>query len=61
MGVVTARFETLQADCPRVSVQPKADHRAGPASRLRAKTARVEEHSGASCAPERGDSDPVKT
>ena len=43
MAVVTACFETLKADCPRFSAQIKVDYRAGPASRLHAKTARVQE------------------
>jgi uncharacterized protein (TIGR00106 family) len=42
MAVVTACFETLKADCPRISAQIKVDYRAGPAGRLRAKTAKVE-------------------
>ena len=46
MGVVTACFELLKADCPRVGVSLKVDYRAGPAGRLRSKTARVEERLG---------------
>ena len=46
MGVVTACFEALAADCPRIGVQIKVDYRAGPAGRLRSKTARVEERLG---------------
>ena len=46
MAVVTACFETLAADCPRVSVHLKADYRAGPAGRLQSKTAKVEQRLG---------------
>jgi uncharacterized protein (TIGR00106 family) len=46
MAVVTACFETLQADCPRIGMGLKIDYRAGPASRLRSKTAKVEERLG---------------
>ena len=46
MAVVTACFETLKADCPRIGVHIKVDYRAGPAGRLHSKTARVEEHLG---------------
>lgn len=46
MGVVTACFETLKADCPRIGVHIKIDYRAGPAGRLKAKTAHVEERLG---------------
>ena len=46
MGVVTACFETLKADYPRIGVHMKVDYRAGPAGRLKSKTARVEQHLG---------------
>jgi uncharacterized protein (TIGR00106 family) len=46
IGVVSACFQTLQADCPRIGVQIKIDYRTGPAGRLRSKTARVEERLG---------------
>ncbi len=46
MGVVTACFRTLEADCPRIGVHLKVDYRAGPAGRLQAKTAKVEERLG---------------
>jgi uncharacterized protein (TIGR00106 family) len=46
MGVVTACFKTLQADCPRVAMNLKVDYRAGPESRLRSKIAKVEKHLG---------------
>jgi uncharacterized protein (TIGR00106 family) len=46
MAVVTACFETMAADCPRVGVHLKVDYRAGPAGRLKSKTATVEQHLG---------------
>ena len=46
MGVVTQCFELLAAEFPRVGVQIKVDYRAGPAGRLKAKTAKVEQHLG---------------
>jgi uncharacterized protein (TIGR00106 family) len=46
MAVVTACFETLAADCPRIGVHIKVDYRAGPGGRMQAKTARVEQHLG---------------
>ena len=46
MGVVGACFKALQADCTRIGMNLKMDYRAGPESRLRAKTARVEERLG---------------
>ena len=46
MAVVTACFETLQAECSRIGIQIKVDYRAGPGGRLHSKTARVEEHLG---------------
>jgi uncharacterized protein (TIGR00106 family) len=42
MGVVTACFQVLQADCPRISMNLKVDYRAGAASRLRSKVDKVE-------------------
>lgn len=46
MGVVTACFRTLEPDCPRIGVTLKVDYRAGPAGRLKSKTAKVEERLG---------------
>lgn len=46
MGVVTACFKTLQADCTRVGMNLKVDYRAGTESRLRSKIADVEKHLG---------------
>lgn len=46
MRVVTACFEALKADCPRVSVHLKADYRAGHSGRLRAKVESVERRLG---------------
>jgi uncharacterized protein (TIGR00106 family) len=46
IGVVTACFDTLRADCARIGATIKIDYRAGPAGRLRSKTARVEERLG---------------
>lgn len=46
MGVVTACFEALKADCPRISTQLKIDYRAGTESRMKAKIAAVENHLG---------------
>lgn len=46
MGVVTACFKALEADCSRIGVTLKVDYRAGPAGRLHSKTARVEERLG---------------
>jgi uncharacterized protein (TIGR00106 family) len=46
IGVVTACFRALEADCARIGVQLKVDYRAGAESRLRSKTARVEERLG---------------
>ena len=43
MGVVTACFETLAADFNRVGVHLKVDYRAGPAGRLKSKTAKVQQ------------------
>lgn len=46
MGVVTACFRTLESDCSRIGVTLKVDYRRGPAGRLQAKTAKVEQHLG---------------
>jgi uncharacterized protein (TIGR00106 family) len=46
IGVVTACFRTLQADCPRIGMNLKMDYRAGPESRLRSKIEKVEQQLG---------------
>lgn len=46
MGVVTACFEALKTDCKRIGLHLKVDYRAGPAGRLKSKTAKVEERLG---------------
>ena len=46
MAVVTACFEMLAADCPRIGVHIKVDYRAGPAGRLQSKVAKVEQRLG---------------
>ena len=46
MAVVTACFDALRADCPRISVHLKADFRAGHGGRLTAKVEKVEQHLG---------------
>ena len=46
MGVVTACFEELKTDCPRISTQLKIDYRAGTESRMQSKIAAVESHLG---------------
>ena len=46
MAVVTACFETLAAECPRIGVHLKVDYRAGPAGRLQSKVAAVERQLG---------------
>lgn len=46
MAVVTACFEAMRADCPRVEVALKVDYRAGSDSRLSAKIASVEDKLG---------------
>ena len=48
MGVVTACFEELKTDCPRISVHLKADYRAGHRGQLRAKVEKVEQRLGRS-------------
>jgi uncharacterized protein (TIGR00106 family) len=46
MGVVSACFKALQSDCSRIGLNLKVDYRAGPAGRLKSKTAKVEERLG---------------
>lgn len=46
MGVVTACFEALKADCARISVNIKVDYREGPAGRMEGKVRSVEERLG---------------
>ena len=46
MAVVTACFETLATDCPRIGVHLKVDYRAGPGGRIWSKFASVERHLG---------------
>jgi uncharacterized protein (TIGR00106 family) len=46
MGVVTACFEALKTDCPRISVHLKVDYRAGHTGRLTSKIAKVEQTLG---------------
>ena len=46
IGVVTACFQALQADCPRIGMNLKVDYRAGPQSRLRSKIEKIEAHLG---------------
>ncbi|OGA99078.1 MAG: hypothetical protein A3E25_04195 [Burkholderiales bacterium RIFCSPHIGHO2_12_FULL_69_20] len=46
MGVVGACFKALQPDCSRIGLNLKVDYRAGPAGRLKSKTAKVEERLG---------------
>ena len=46
MGVVTACFEALKTDCPRISTQIKIDYRAGTEGRMKAKIAAVETRLG---------------
>jgi len=46
MAVVSACFEALAADCPRIGVHLKVDYRAGPESRMHSKIAAVEQHLG---------------
>jgi uncharacterized protein (TIGR00106 family) len=46
MGVVTACFRALEADCPRIGLNLKVDYRAGHDSRLRSKIDKVEERLG---------------
>lgn len=46
MAIVTACFEELQRDCPRISVHLKADYRAGHRGRLTTKIEAVERNLG---------------
>jgi len=46
MGVVTQCFELMAAEFPRVGLHLKVDYSAGPGGRLKAKTAKVEQHLG---------------
>ena len=46
MGVVSACFKALEPDCSRVGVNLKVDYRRGPESRLKSKTARIEQRLG---------------
>ena len=46
MRVVGDCFHTLQADCPRISMNLKMDYRAGSESRLESKVAKVEQRLG---------------
>ena len=46
MGVVTACFEALKTDCPRISTQIKVDYREGTSSRMKSKIESVENQLG---------------
>lgn len=46
MAVVTACFKALEPDCTRIGMNLKVDYRAGPAGRLKSKTAKIEERLG---------------
>jgi uncharacterized protein (TIGR00106 family) len=46
MAVVTACFETMRADCRRVSTQIRIDYRAGPGGRLHSKVDSVQSKLG---------------
>jgi uncharacterized protein (TIGR00106 family) len=46
MAVVTACFETMRADCGRVSTQIRIDYRAGPGGRLKSKIDSVQKKLG---------------
>lgn len=46
MGVVTACFQSLTADCSRIGMNLKVDYRAGPESRMRSKIDKVEAQLG---------------
>jgi uncharacterized protein (TIGR00106 family) len=46
IGVVTRCFELMAAEFPRVSLNLRADYRAGPAGRLTSKVEAVERHVG---------------
>ena len=46
MAVVSACFETMRADCNRISTQIRIDYRAGPGGRLKSKVDAVEKKLG---------------
>lgn len=46
IGLVSRCFDLLRADFARIGLQIKVDYRAGPAGRLKAKTARIEQRLG---------------
>jgi uncharacterized protein (TIGR00106 family) len=46
MAVVTACFRALERDCTRIGMNLKVDYRAGPESRLKSKTEKVEKRLG---------------
>lgn len=46
MAVVTACFEALKVDCPRISTQLKVDYREGTTPRMKAKIESVENQLG---------------
>ena len=46
IGVVTACFEALKTDCPRIATQIKVDYRAGGESRMKSKITSVENQLG---------------
>ena len=46
MNVVTACFEALKTDCPRIATQIKVDYRAGDESRMKSKITSVENQLG---------------
>ena len=46
MSVVTACFEALKTDCPRIATQIKVDYRAGGESRMKSKITSVENQLG---------------
>jgi uncharacterized protein (TIGR00106 family) len=46
MAVVTACFEAMKVDCPRISTSIKIDYRAGKSGRLKSKVAAVENKLG---------------
>ena len=46
MAVVTACFEAMKADCPRIATQIKVDYRAGSTPRMKSKLESVERQVG---------------
>lgn len=46
MGVVTACFEAMRADCSRVSTSIRIDYRQGPGGRLKSKVDSIERKLG---------------